>query len=115
MRPPSDVADWHVHAYRDNQTTRCKSVRNSLGNDLVPDYVTSVEEDGFHGWPWFYMGGYQYPRLMVTHPEFKSKVITPDVLVQPHMASLGMTVYPTPKSVFPSHYASDGFASEQGS
>jgi glucose/arabinose dehydrogenase len=89
--------------------------RDALGNNLVPDYVTSVKEGGFYGWPWYYMGGHQDPRLMGTHPELKSKVITPDVLVQPHMASLGMTFYPTGKSTFPSQYDGDGFASEHGS
>jgi glucose/arabinose dehydrogenase len=89
--------------------------RDALGNNLVPDYVTSVKEGGFYGWPWFYMGGHQDPRLMGTHPELKSKVITPDVLVQPHMASLGMTFYPTSKSTFPSQYNGDGFAAEHGS
>jgi len=89
--------------------------RDALGNNLVPDYVTSVKEGGFYGWPWFYMGGHQDPRLMGTHPELKSKVITPDVLVQPHMASLGMTFYPTSKSNFPSQYDGDGFAAEHGS
>lgn len=52
---------------------------------------------------------------MGTHPELKSKVITPDVLVQPHMASLQMTFYPTAKSTFPSQYDGDGFAAEHGS
>ncbi|AXC12213.1 L-sorbosone dehydrogenase [Acidisarcina polymorpha] len=89
--------------------------RDALGNNLVPDYVTSVKEGGFYGWPWFYMGGHQDPRLMGTHPELKSKVITPDVLIQPHMASLGMAFYPTSKSTFPSLYGGDGFAAEHGS
>jgi glucose/arabinose dehydrogenase len=89
--------------------------RDALGNNLVPDYVTSVKEGGFYGWPWYYMGGHQDPRLMGTHPELKSKVITPDVLVQPHMASLEMTFYPTAKSSFPTQYDGDGFAAEHGS
>jgi len=89
--------------------------RDALGNNLVPDYITHVQEGGFYGWPWFYMGGHQDPRLMGTHPELKSKVITPDVLVQPHMASLGLTFYPTSKSAFPSDYEGDGFAAEHGS
>jgi glucose/arabinose dehydrogenase len=89
--------------------------RDALGNNLVPDYVTSVKEGGFYGWPWFYMGGHQDPRLMGTHPELKSKVIAPDVLVQPHMASLGMTFYPASKSTFPPQYDGDGFAAEHGS
>ena len=89
--------------------------RDGLGNNLVPDYVTSVKEGGFYGWPWYYMGGHQDPRLIGTHPELKSKVITPDVLVQPHMASLEMTFYPTAKSTFPAQYDGDGFAAEHGS
>lgn len=51
--------------------------RDNLGNHLVPDYVTSVKEDGFYGWPWFYMGGHQDPRHAGKHPELQSKVITP--------------------------------------
>jgi glucose/arabinose dehydrogenase len=89
--------------------------RDGLGNNLVPDYVTSVKEGGFYGWPWYYMGGHQDPRLPGTHPELKSKVITPDVLVQPHMASLEMTFYPVTGSSFPAPYDGDGFAAEHGS
>lgn len=89
--------------------------RDGLGNNLVPDYVTSIQEDGFYGWPWYYMGGHQDPRHEGTHPELKSKVITPDVLVQPHMASLELTFYPTTKATFPSAYDGDGFAAEHGS
>jgi glucose/arabinose dehydrogenase len=87
--------------------------RDALGNNLVPDYITSVKEDGFYGWPWWYMGGHQDPRLSGTHPELRSKVITPDVILQPHFASLEMTFY-TGKQ-FPAAYAGDGFAAEHGS
>lgn len=112
--------------------------RDNLGNHLVPDYVTSVKEGGFYGWPWYYMGPHQDPRL--PHPcakgtganpqapalaeaqakdckrvDLSSKVITPDVLVQPHMASLQMEFYPTKKSQFPAEYNGDAFASEHGS
>jgi glucose/arabinose dehydrogenase len=89
--------------------------RDALGNNLVPDYVTSVKEGGFYGWPWYYMGGHQDPRLVGTHPELKSKVITPDVLLQPHMASLEMTFYPATNPAFPPQYDGDGFAAEHGS
>jgi glucose/arabinose dehydrogenase len=91
--------------------------RDRLGNNLVPDYITSVKEDGFYGWPWYYMGGHQDPRLIGTHPELKARVITPDVLLNPHFASLEMTFYPEtarPGS-FPSEYRGDGFAAEHGS
>ena len=91
--------------------------RDLLGNHLVPDYITSVKEGGFYGWPWFYMGGakggVQDPRLKGTHPELQSKVITPDVLMQPHNGSLQMTFY-TGKGM-PGVANGDIFAAEHGS
>jgi glucose/arabinose dehydrogenase len=112
--------------------------RDDLGNHLVPDYVTSIKEGGFYGWPWYYMGGHQDPRLpkpcengtgpnpqgaALTADQAKNckrvslsaKVITPDVLVQPHMASLEMVFYPTEKEEFPATYDGDAFAAEHGS
>jgi glucose/arabinose dehydrogenase len=111
--------------------------RDNLGNHLVPDYVTSVPENGFFGWPWYYMGGHQDPRLPEpcvngTGPnpqapaltadqakdckrvDLSSKVITPDVLVQPHMASLEMVFYPS-SGEFPKTFDGDAFAAEHGS
>jgi glucose/arabinose dehydrogenase len=87
--------------------------RDALGNNLVPDYITHVEEHGFYGWPWFYMGGHWDPRLEGKHPELRSKVITPDILLQPHFASLEMTFYEG--SQFPAEYKGDAFAAEHGS
>ncbi|HEY1806221.1 MAG TPA: PQQ-dependent sugar dehydrogenase [Terracidiphilus sp.] len=91
--------------------------RDALGNNLVPDYITHVQEHGFYGWPWFYMGGpgggHQDPRLEGKHPELKSKVITPDILLQPHFASLELTFYEG--SQFPVEFKGDGFAAEHGS
>lgn len=87
--------------------------RDMLGNNLVPDYITHVQQGGFYGWPWFYMGGSWDPRLKGKHPELKSKVITPDVLIQPHSASLEMTFYEGHQ--FPSQYDGDIFAAEHGS
>ncbi len=113
--------------------------RDVLGNHLVPDYVTSVPEGSFFGWPWYYMGGHQDPRLPqpcangsgpnmqlaaaltanqakdCKRVELASKVSTPDVLVQPHMASLEMVFYPTQKKQFPADYDGDAFAAEHGS
>jgi glucose/arabinose dehydrogenase len=88
--------------------------RDNLGNHLVPDYVTSVPEDSFFGWPWFYMGGHEDPRLAGKHPELQGKVATPDVLVQPHMASLEMAFYPA-SGTFPRQYFGDALAAEHGS
>jgi len=87
--------------------------RDGLGNDLVPDYITHVQEGGFYGWPWWYMGGRQDPRFAGKHPELQSKVITPDVILQPHNASLEMTFYEG--SQFPPEYRGDIFAAEHGS
>jgi glucose/arabinose dehydrogenase len=111
--------------------------RDNLGNHLVPDYVTSIKEDGFYGWPWYYIGAHTDPRLAppcadgtaanpqaaatspdgdtCKHVDLSSKVIVPDVLVQPHMASLQMAFAPTTKKNFPVEYDGDAFASEHGS
>ena len=87
--------------------------RDMLGNNLVPDYITSVKEGGFYGWPWYYMGDHQDPRLEGKHPELKDKVIVPDVLLSPHNASLELTFYEG--NQFPSQYKGDIFAAEHGS
>ena len=87
--------------------------RDALGDDLVPDYITHVQEGGYYGWPWYYMGGYQDPRHAGKHPELKDKVITPDVILHPHNASLEMTFYEGQQ--FPAEYKGDIFAAEHGS
>ena len=91
--------------------------RDAIGDNLPPDYVTHVQEDGFYGWPWYYMGGpnggIQDPRHPGKHPELQSKVITPDILVNPHFASLEMLFYEG--NQFPSEFKGDGFAAEHGS
>jgi glucose/arabinose dehydrogenase len=87
--------------------------RDGLGDNLVPDYITHVEAGGFYGWPWWYIGGHQDPRHEGKHPELKAKTIVPDVLLQPHNASLEMTFYEGKQ--FPSEYEGDIFASEHGS
>jgi glucose/arabinose dehydrogenase len=87
--------------------------RDGLGDNLVPDYITHVQDGGFYGWPWWYMGGHQDPRHEGKHPELKNKAITPDVLLQPHNASLEITFYEGKQ--FPEEYRGDIFASEHGS
>jgi glucose/arabinose dehydrogenase len=87
--------------------------RDELGDNLVPDYITHVEEGGFYGWPWYYLGPHQDPRHKGKHPELKDKVIVPDVLLQSHMASLDLTFYDGDQ--FPQEYRNDAFASEHGS
>ena len=87
--------------------------RDALGDNLVPDYITHVQEGGFYGWPWWYIGSHQDPRHQGKHPELKDKAIVPDVLLQPHNASLEFTFYEADK--FPAEYKGDIFASEHGS
>ena len=87
--------------------------RDALGDNLVPDYITHVQEGGFYGWPWWYIGAHQDPRQKGKHPELKDKTIVPDVLLQPHNASLEMAFYEADK--FPAEYKGDLFASEHGS
>ncbi len=87
--------------------------RDGLGDNLVPDYITSVREGGFYGWPWWYTGPHQDPRHAGKHPELSKRVIAPDVLLQPHNASLQIAFYQGQQ--FPDEYKGDIFASEHGS
>lgn len=87
--------------------------RDGLGDNLVPDYITRVENGAFYGWPWFYMGGHQDPRHADKHPELKAKVRTPDVLIQPHSASLQMVFYTGTQ--FPAEHRASIFAAQHGS
>ena len=92
--------------------------RDGLGDDLVPDYITSVREGGFYGWPWFYMGSHEDPRHPRERPDLAGAAIVPDVPVQAHSASLEMTFYPENPSgpgVFPKEYHGDIFAAFHGS
>jgi glucose/arabinose dehydrogenase len=79
--------------------------RDRLGDNLPPDYITHVQDGGFYGWPWFYVGGHPDPRLPGRHPELREKTIVPDVLIQPHNASLGIAFAPN----------GDLYAAEHGS
>lgn len=87
--------------------------RDAIGDNLVPDYVTRVKDGGFYGWPWYYMGGHQDPRHAGARPELKDKVITPDVLIQAHSASLALTFYAGQS--FPKKFHQQIFAAEHGS
>jgi glucose/arabinose dehydrogenase len=77
--------------------------RDGLGDDLPPDYVTRVRENGFYGWPWYYIGANEDPRHPAERLDLKEKVIVPDVLLQPHSAPLGLTFYDARQ--FPADYA----------
>ncbi len=86
--------------------------RDGLGEDLVPDYVTSVRENGFYGWPYTYLGANDEPRLP-DKPELAQKAIVPDVLIGSHAAALGLAFYTG--ASFPSAYKNGAFVALHGS
>jgi glucose/arabinose dehydrogenase len=87
--------------------------RDELGDDLVPDYISSVRPGGFYGWPWFYLGNHVDPRHKGKHADLANKVIAPDVLVQSHSATLNLCFYTGGQ--FPAEYRGDIFAAFHGS
>lgn len=87
--------------------------RDELGDNIPPDYITHVQEGGFYGWPWYYTGGNPDPRFPDKHPELKDKAIVPDVLMEPHNASLNITFYEAKQ--FPKQYQGQLFGAEHGS
>ena len=92
--------------------------RDALGDNLPPDYLTRVKQGGFYGWPWYYIGDNEDPRLKGHRPDLKGKAIVPDVLIQSHSAPLGMAVYQAPKgaaNAFPKEYEGDVFVALHGS
>lgn len=87
--------------------------RDLIGDDLVPEYVTSIKEGGFYGWPYGYIGQHEDPRRRGERPDLVAKAIVPDVLIQAHSAVLGMLFYDG--KMFPSDYQGDAFVALHGS
>jgi glucose/arabinose dehydrogenase len=87
--------------------------RDGLGDDLPPDYLTRVREGAFYGWPRFYIGANEDPRHAGGQPALRGRVTVPDVLVQPHSASMEMSFYDGAQ--FPVEYRGDIFAAFHGS
>ncbi len=87
--------------------------RDNLGDDLVPDYFTSVKEGGFYGWPYAYYGTNEDPRLKGQRPDLVAKTIVPDVNLGSHTASLGLAFYTNKE--FPEKYYGGAFIGQHGS
>jgi len=87
--------------------------RDELGDDLVPDYMTSVREGGFYGWPYSYFGGHVDTRVKPQRPELVSRALVPDYALGPHTASLGLTFYRG--QAFPDRYRGGVFIGQHGS
>lgn len=87
--------------------------RDELGDELVPDYITSVKEGGFYGWPYSYYGQIEDPRMKGQGKDLVAKAIVPDVPVGSHTASLGLAFYT--KDAFPAQYKNGVFVGQHGS
>ncbi|NJB85436.1 hypothetical protein GGR26_001181 [Lewinella marina] len=88
--------------------------RDKLGDHLVPDYITSVREGGFYGWPYSYYGQINDPRWADDpHPELVEQAIVPDVPLGSHTASLGLAFYTADQ--FPERYRNGAFVGQHGS
>ena len=87
--------------------------RDELGDELVPDYITSVKQGGFYGWPYSYFGQNKDPRMKGAGAELVAKAIVPDVEVGSHTASLGLAFYN--KTEFPAKYHNGAFVGQHGS
>ncbi|MES1149971.1 MAG: sorbosone dehydrogenase family protein [Bradyrhizobium guangdongense] len=87
--------------------------RDELGPDLVPDYLTSVKEGGFYGWPYSYYGRHVDPRVQPQRPDLVEKAIVPDYALSSHVAPLGLAFY-TGDSL-PDAYRGGAFVGEHGS
>ncbi|HEX4950543.1 MAG TPA: sorbosone dehydrogenase family protein [Blastocatellia bacterium] len=92
----------------------CVNERDGLGDDLVPDYVTSVKDGGFYGWPYYYLGNNVDPRRKDDLAKVKlAEPIVPDVLIEAHGAATGMTFYTG--TMFPKEYQGNAFVALHGS
>jgi glucose/arabinose dehydrogenase len=89
LRNPNGM-DWHPNT---GALWTVVNERDEIGNDLVPDYLTSVRKDGFYGWPYSYYGQYVDERIQPPRPDLVAKAIVPDYALGSHTASLGLVFY----------------------
>ena len=87
--------------------------RDEIGSDLVPDYMTSVKDGAFYGWPYSYYGQHVDVRVKPQRPDLVAKAISPDYALGPHTASLGLAFYKA--ALLPQHYVGGAFIGQHGS
>jgi len=87
--------------------------RDEIGSDLVPDYITSVKDGGFYGWPFSYYGQHVDVRVTPQNPDLVAKAIAPDYAVGPHTASLGLTF--AEGNNLPAQFKEGAFIGQHGS
>jgi glucose/arabinose dehydrogenase len=102
--------DWEPHS---GALWTAVNERDELGDELVPDYMTSVKEGGFYGWPYSYFGKNEDPRRKGERLELVEKALVPDLPLGSHTASLGLTFYRG--EVFPEKYRGGAFVGQRGS
>jgi len=87
--------------------------RDEIGSDLVPDYLTSVRDGGFYGWPYSYYGQHIDERVQPPRPDLVAKAIAPDYALGPHTASLGLAA--AKGNTLPARFADGMFVGQHGS
>jgi glucose/arabinose dehydrogenase len=87
--------------------------RDEIGSDLVPDYMTSVQDGGFYGWPYSYFGRHVDARVKPARPDLVSRALVPDYALGAHTASLGLTFYEA--RLLPPSYFGGAFIGQHGS
>lgn len=109
LRNPNGM-DWHPAT---GELWTVVNERDGLGSDLVPDYLTSVKEGGFYGWPYSYFGQHVDTRVQPQKPELVQQAIVPDYALGPHTASLGLVFYRG--KLLPERYRGGAFIGQHGS
>lgn len=109
LRNPNGLA-WQPHS---GALWTTVNERDELGSDLVPDYMTAVQDGGFYGWPYSYFGQHVDKRVSPPHPELVTKAIAPDYALGAHTASLGLTFYSA--NMLPKKYFGGAFIGQHGS
>jgi glucose/arabinose dehydrogenase len=109
LRNPNGL-DWQPQSHA---LWAAVNERDELGNDLVPDYITSVKDGGFYGWPYSYFGQHVDERMQPPRPDLVAKAVVPDYAVGAHTASLGLVFYRG--DAFPQRYRGGAFVGQHGS
>jgi glucose/arabinose dehydrogenase len=109
LRNPVGLA-WHPET---GELWTCVNERDEIGSDLVPDYMTSVRDGGFYGWPYSYYGQHVDERAQPARPDLVERAIAPDYALGAHTASLGLAFYDG--ALLPERYSGGAFVGQHGS
>ncbi len=113
LRNPNGMA-WAPNAQGGATLWTVVNERDEIGSDLVPDYMTSVQDGGFYGWPYSYYGAHVDKRVKEERPDLVAKAIVPDYALGPHTASLGLVATGSANTL-PAPFASGMVIGQHGS